>query len=53
MQPYFLECLTIEEAFQQQKYLINAAKPSDGSTHLHQRGCLNRTVEAMVVANAK
>src|SRR5256885_15677418 len=35
------------------KYLINAAKPSDGSTNLHQRGRLNLTVEAMVVANAK
>jgi hypothetical protein len=35
------------------QYLINAAQPSDGSPHLHQRGRLNRTVEAMVVANAK
>jgi hypothetical protein len=35
------------------KYLISSAKPSDGSTNLHQRGHLDRTVAATVVANAK
>ena len=34
------------------QYLISAAQPSDGSTHLPQRGRLDLTVEARVVANA-
>jgi hypothetical protein len=35
------------------KFLINAAKPSDGYTHLYERGRLDLTVEAMVVENEK
>jgi len=35
------------------KYLINTSKPSDGYTHLYERGRLDLTVEAMVVENAK
>jgi hypothetical protein len=35
------------------KYLINALKPSDGYTHLYERGRLDLTVEAMVVENPK
>jgi hypothetical protein len=35
------------------KYLINASKPSDGYTHLYERGRLDLTVEAMVVENVK
>jgi hypothetical protein len=35
------------------KYLINSPKPSDGYTHLYERGCLKLTVEAMVVENAR
>jgi hypothetical protein len=35
------------------KYLINSSKPSDGYTHLYDRGRLDLTVEAMVVENAK
>lgn len=31
------------------KYLINAAKPSDGYTHLYERNRIDLTVEAMVV----
>jgi hypothetical protein len=31
------------------KYLINSAKPSDGYTHLYERGRLDLTVEAMIV----
>ena len=34
------------------QYLISAAQPSDGSTHLPQRGRLDLTVEARVVAHA-
>lgn len=33
------------------KYLINAERPSDGFTHLYERGRLDLTVEAMVVEN--
>jgi hypothetical protein len=35
------------------KYLINSSKPSDGYTHLYDRGRLDLTVEAMVVENMK
>jgi hypothetical protein len=35
------------------KYLINSPKPSDGYTHLYERGRLDLTVEAMVVENAR
>ena len=31
------------------KYLINARRPSDGYTHLYERGKLDLTVEAMIV----
>jgi hypothetical protein len=31
------------------KYLINARQPSDGYTHLYERGRLDLTVEAMIV----
>ena len=33
------------------KYLINRNQPSDGYTHLYQRGRLDLTVEAMIVEN--
>ena len=35
------------------KYLINSPKPSEGYTHLYERGHLNLTVEAMIVENTK
>jgi hypothetical protein len=35
------------------KYLINSPKPSDGYTHLYERGRLDLTVEAMVVENTR
>lgn len=35
------------------KYLINSPTPSDGYTHLYERGRLDLTVEAMVAENAK
>jgi hypothetical protein len=31
------------------KYLINSEEPSDGYTHLYERGRLDLTVEAMVI----
>jgi len=35
------------------KYLINSPQPSNGYTHLYERGRLDLTVEAMVVENPK
>jgi|ERR1700722_7719802 hypothetical protein len=35
------------------RYLINSPKPSDGYTHLYERGRLDLTVEAMVVENGR
>jgi hypothetical protein len=35
------------------RYLINAAKPSDGYTALYEKGRLDLTVEAMLVQNEK
>jgi len=35
------------------KFLINAAKPSDGYTALYERGRLDLTVEAMVLEQSK
>lgn len=35
------------------KYLINSPTPSDGYTHLYERGRLDLTVEAMVVENTR
>jgi hypothetical protein len=35
------------------KFLINSPKPSDGYTHLYERGRLDLTVEAMVAENDK
>ena len=35
------------------KYLINSEKPSDGYTHLYERGRLDLTVEALVVEDAR
>ena len=35
------------------KHLINAARPSDGYTHLYERGRLDLTVEAMVLENTE
>lgn len=35
------------------KYLISTPKPSEGYTHLFERGRLDLTVEAMIVENAR
>ncbi len=45
----FLGMITDRGGLETAKYLINAAKPSDGYTHLYERGRLDLTVEAMVV----
>ncbi len=48
----FLRMLSETGGLSTAKYLINSAKPSDGYTHLYDRGRLDLTVEAMVVENA-
>nr|WP_209788573.1 hypothetical protein [Agrobacterium tumefaciens] len=49
----FLQMLTTKEGLATAKQLINAQKPSDGYTHLYERGHLELTVEAMVIENPK
>lgn len=49
----FLRTVSDRGGLSTAKYLINAPKPSDGYTHLYERGRLDLTVEAMVVENPK
>lgn len=49
----FLRMLTDKKGVATAKQLINASKPSDGYTHLYERGHLELTVEALVVENPK
>jgi hypothetical protein len=49
----FLRMVSDKGGLSTAKYLINAPKPSDGYTHLYERGRLDLTVEAMVVENPK
>ena len=49
----FLNMLSTKGGLATAKYLINAERPSDGYTHLYERGRLDLTVEALVVENAK
>jgi hypothetical protein len=49
----FLRMLTDRGGRSTAKYLINAAKPSDGYTALYERNRLDLTVEAMVVENKR
>ncbi|ANL28595.1 hypothetical protein AMC90_CH02793 [Rhizobium phaseoli] len=49
----FLQMLTVRKGLATAKQLINAPKPSDGYTHLYERGHLELTVEAMVTENPK
>lgn len=49
----FLQMLTTKKGLATAKQLINAQKPSDGYTHLFERGHLDLTVEAMVTENLK
>jgi len=47
----FLQMVTTRGGFDTARYLINQPKPSDGYTHLYERGRLDLTVEALVVEN--
>lgn len=47
----FLRMISDRGGLATAKYLINATTPSDGYTHLYERGRLDLTVEAMVVEN--
>jgi hypothetical protein len=49
----FLRMLSDKGGLATAKYLINSSKPSDGYTHLYDRGRLDLTVEAMLVENTK
>lgn len=49
----FLGMLNDRGGLSTAKYLINTPKPSDGYTHLYERGRLDLTVEAMVVENTR
>jgi hypothetical protein len=49
----FLKMLNDDGGLSTAKYLINKQKPSDGYTHLYERGRLDLTVEAMVVETTK
>jgi len=49
----FLRMISERGGLATAKYLINAPRPSDGYTHLYERGRLDLTVEAMVVENAR
>jgi hypothetical protein len=45
----FLRMITEKGGLATAKQLINTPKPSDGYTHLYERGRLDLTVEALVV----
>jgi hypothetical protein len=49
----FLQMISDRGGLDTAKKLINATKPSDGYTHLYERGYLKLTVEALVVENSK
>lgn len=48
----FLRMISEQGGLPTAKYLINSLKPSDGYTHLYERGRLDLTVEAMIVENS-
>jgi hypothetical protein len=49
----FLRMISERGGLATARYLINSPKPSDGYTHLYERGRLDLTVEAMVVENGR
>lgn len=49
----FLQMITDKGGLATAKQLINASKPSDGYTHLYERGKLDLTVEALVVESPR
>lgn len=49
----FLRMISERGGLATAKYLINSPRPSDGYTHLYERGRLDLTVEAMIVENRR
>jgi hypothetical protein len=49
----FLKMVSDRGGFDTARYLINQPQPSDGYTHLYERGRIDLTVEAMIVENSK
>lgn len=49
----FLKMIHDKKGQSTAKQLINATRPSDGYTHLYERGRLDLTVEALVVGDAR
>lgn len=49
----FVQMLCDRGGLSTARQLINAARPSDGYTHLYERGRLDLTVEALVVDGAE
>jgi hypothetical protein len=49
----FLRMISDRGGFETARYLINQLQPSDGYTHLYERGRIDLTVEAMIVDNEK
>jgi hypothetical protein len=49
----FLQMVTDRGGLDTARYLINQLQPSDGYTHLYERGRIDLTVEAMVVENSR
>jgi hypothetical protein len=49
----FLSMISDRGGLTTAKYLINSPAPSDGYTHLYERGRLDLTVEAMIVENTR
>ncbi|MGE4251302.1 MAG: hypothetical protein AB7F09_18095 [Parvibaculaceae bacterium] len=49
----FLRMISERGGLDTAKYLINSSTPSDGYTHLYERGRLDLTVEALVVDNPR
>jgi hypothetical protein len=45
----FLQMITDRGGLDTARYLINQPRPSDGYTHLYERGRIDLTVEAMIV----
>jgi hypothetical protein len=45
----FLKMISDRGGFETARYLINQPQPSDGYTHLYERGRIDLTVEAMIV----
>lgn len=49
----FLRMISERGGVETARYLINQSQPSDGYTHLYERGRIDLTVEALVVENPR